>query len=104
MDKIIVKIEADHETPEDIADRVGREWGEEMVGQRCYPDGIDDEDDAARWLENCNFDVLHDEMRAAGYADPTERDDWRSLVSASCRAAVARVVERVQRTHGAYED
>lgn len=83
----------DRETPETIADRVGREWGEEMVGQRCYPDGIDDEDEAARGLENCNFDVLHDELRDAGYAGPTERDDWRSLVSASCRAAVACVVE-----------
>lgn len=85
--------EAERETPEAIADRVGREWGEEMVGQRCYPDGIDDEAQAARDLENCAFDVLRDEMRAAGYADPTERDDWRRLVSASCEAAVARVVE-----------
>lgn len=85
--------ETKRETPEAIADRVGREWGEEMVGQRCYPDGIDDEAQAARDLENCAFDVLRDEMRAAGYADPTERDDWRSLVSASCRAAVACVVE-----------
>lgn len=83
----------DRETPETIADRVGREWGVEMVGQRCYPDGIDDEAQAARDLENCAFDVLRDELRAAGYADPTERDDWRSLVSASCRAAVACVVE-----------
>lgn len=79
----------DRETPETIADRVGREWGVEMIGQGCYPDGIDDEAQAARDLENCAFDVL----RAAGYADPTERDDWRSLVSASCRAAVACVVE-----------
>lgn len=83
----------DRETPETIADRVGREWGVEMISHRCYPDGIDDEDEAARDLENCAFDVLRDEMRAAGYADPTERDDWRSLVSASCRAAVAYVVE-----------